>query len=81
MAVPSTIPDGFYGNTNLPTGRDEVYDQVNKVATIPASYQGHYTVGKVHQSNQGITINTGPRSYWEHTIPTGSTTVEKLVLT
>ena len=65
----------------MPTGHSETVDRVNKVATIPASFQSNLNANDVVKENRGIALNSGPRSYFEHTIQSSGTTVEKLILT
>lgn len=83
MAIPATIPDGWIdpNGYNIPTGRVDTVDRVSYVNTIPVSYQANITANGVVKENRGIALNSGPRSYFEHTIQSSGTTVEKLILT
>lgn len=81
MAIPAGIPAGFIDNDNLPTRQAETYDQTNYVNTIPKSYQAHTTANGISAVNQGVAINSGPRSYFENTVNSGVTTKQKILLT
>lgn len=81
MAIPATIPVGFVTPTDGVQKIAEIKDHSTIVTTIPASYQANLTPTGVSMENQGIAINSGPRSYFEHTINSKTTTIEKIAIT
>lgn len=79
MAIPATIPAGFLAHCNYTTKKPVQYDHKNYVNTLPVPDQAFVDPTGVVMENRRIALNSGPRSYFEHTL--NGTTVEKTILT